>query len=183
MILNAGFDIGKNSNVREHTLIYQGVKIGDNFSSGHFCVIRSHTSIGDNCSVGTHTEIGAHVQIGDNVRIHSGCFIPEYTEIESNCWLGPRVTICNCFHPTCARAKSCLKNTRVIIKKGTVVGAGAIIMPGVVLAEDSLIGAGSLITKSTVTKAVYVGSCLEMIYSDREAICCKFDREHLPYKK
>jgi acetyltransferase-like isoleucine patch superfamily enzyme len=174
MIVNTGYEIGENSNVREGSIIYPHVKIGDNFQSGHYCVIREHTTIGNNCSVGTHTEIGAHVKIGNNVRIHSNCFVPEYTEIADDVWIGPCVCITNTLHPLCSNAKGCLKRTRVIIKKLAIIGANVTILPNVVIAKGSIIGAGSLVNKSTRDNVVYYGHPAEEKCM-RNILSCHFD--------
>lgn len=174
MIINAGYEIGKNSTIREGTLIYSGVKIGNNFTSGHYCVIRKNTIIGDNCSIGTHTEIGNDVIIGNNVRIHSNCFIPEYTEIEDDVWIGPCCTITNTIHPLCQKAKECLKKTRVIIKKGAIIGAATIILPNVIIEKGTFIGAGSLVCKSTKENMVYYGTPAEE-KSIKEILTCHMD--------
>jgi len=174
MIANTGYEIGENSKLREGTILYPHVKIGNNFQSGHYCVIREHTTIGNNCSVGTHTEIGPHVKIGNNVRIHSNCFIPEYTEISDDVWIGPCVCITNTLHPLCSQAKECLKRTRVVIKKLAIVGANVTILPNVIIAKGSIIGAGSLVNKSTRDNMVYYGHPAEE-KSMRNILSCHFD--------
>lgn len=173
MILNAGYEIGENSKIREGTLIYPKTKIGNNFQSGHYVIIREDTVIGDNCSVGTHSEIGHHVKIGNNVRIHSNCFVPEYTEIFSSVWIAPGVIITNCFHPNLSCSKECTKRTRVIIEEGVIIGAGSIILPGLILRKNSFIGAGSLITKNTDEDMAYYGNPAEAHYYKNQ-LTCKF---------
>lgn len=182
MLTNAGYEIGENAKVREGTLIYPRVKIGNNFQAGHYAIIREETEIGDNCSVGTHTEIGHHVKIGNNVRIHSSCFIPEYTIIEDDVWIGPAVIITNTFHPTCKNAKDCLKTTRVIIQKKAIIGAGSTIMPGIVVGKLSVVGAGSLVNKQVDPNSVVFGHPIQK-YTYRNHISCKFDYKFRPYEE
>jgi acetyltransferase-like isoleucine patch superfamily enzyme len=182
MITNAGYEIGTNSKIREGTLIYPRVKIGDNFNSGHYAIIREDTVIGDNCSIGTHTEIGHHVKIGNNVRIHSSCFIPEYTVIEDNVWIGPCCVITNTIHPLCPNSKSCLQRTAVIIRNGAIIGAGSVILPGVVIGRDSIIGAGSLVTKSIDSNAVIFGHPAETHFY-RSGLRCHFEKDFKPYEE
>lgn len=173
MITNAGYEIGENPKVREGTLIYPRVKIGTNFQSGHYCLIRNSTTIGNNCSIGSFTEISNHVKIGNNVRIHSNCFIPEYTEIHDDVWIGPGVIVTNCFHPNLPCSKECTKRTRVIIEEGVIIGAGSIILPGLILRKNSFIGAGSLITKNTDEDMAYYGNPAEAHYYKNQ-LTCKF---------
>jgi acetyltransferase-like isoleucine patch superfamily enzyme len=181
-IINAGYEIGECATLREGTIIYPKTKIGKNFNSGHYAIIREETIIGDNCSIGSHTEIGHHVVLGNNVRIHSSCFIPEYTEIFADCWLGPNVTITNTFHPLCEHAKECLKRTAVKIMQGAVIGAGSIIMPGIIIGRDAVVGAGSLVNKSIDSNSVVFGHPIQH-YTYRGNLNCKFDASFKPYEE
>ena len=73
--------IGDNSIIRSHTVIYDGNKIGKNFQTGHGVMIRENNEIGDNVSIGTNSTVERDNKIGNQVRIHSNCFIPEFIEI------------------------------------------------------------------------------------------------------
>jgi len=181
-ILNANFEIGENPTVRDGTLIYPYVKIGDRFQSGNYTIIREYATVGNDCSIGTFSEIGHDCVIGNGVRIHSKCFVPEYTIIEDNVWIGPGVTICNTFHPKCERAKECLKKTAVLIRSGAIISAGCVLMPGIILGRDCVVGAGSLVTKSVDSNCVVFGNPAEH-YTFRGNIQCHFDDEFRPYRE
>src|SRR5512143_2314255 len=58
--------IGDNAQIRSHTVIYAGNRIGKNFQTGNKVNIREQNKIGDNVSVGTLTVIEHHVRIGNN---------------------------------------------------------------------------------------------------------------------
>ncbi|RYY14386.1 MAG: acyltransferase, partial [Chitinophagaceae bacterium] len=47
---------------------------------------------------------------------------------------------------------------QVVLKKGCWIGANAIILPGVTIGENSVVGAGSIVTKSIPDRVVAVGS-------------------------
>ncbi len=181
MLTNAGYAVGLNPTIREGSYIYSGTIIGDNFSCGHFVLIREHTTIGNNCSVGSRSEIGHDCVIKDNVRIHSSCFVPEYTEIYEGAWLGPRVTICNVFHPLCPSAKECSKRTRIIIREGAIIGANVTILPGIEIGRDAIVGAGSIVTKNVPSNQVHFGNPNEK-YTFRSMLKCHFDGPN-PYQE
>lgn len=44
-----------------------------------------------------------------------------------------------------------------MLKKGARIGANSTILPGVVIAEDTLVAAGSVVTKDTMPRKVYLG--------------------------
>ena len=148
--------IGDNSIIRSHTVIYSGNQIGNKFETGHGVLIRGKNKIGDNVSIGSHSDIEHNIKIGNNVIIHSGVFICEYSILEDDCWVGPYVIFTNTLHPKCNMAKKCMKGP--IIEKGARVGAGAILLPGVTVGENSLVGGGSIVTKDVSKGAVVIGN-------------------------
>jgi acetyltransferase-like isoleucine patch superfamily enzyme len=150
--------IGNNAVIRSGTIIYAGNKIGDNFQTGHHTTVRENNTIGNNVSLGSHSSIEHSTTIGDNVRFHSYVFVPEYCKIHNDAWLGPRVTLTNTPYPLAPNAKEVMKEKAIIIKEKAIIGAGSIILPGVIIGSKSFIGAGSVVTKSTEPELVYIGN-------------------------
>jgi acetyltransferase-like isoleucine patch superfamily enzyme len=148
--------IGINSLIRSHTVIYSGNNIGDNFQTGHHVMIRENNIIGDNVSVGTHTVVEHDVKIGSNVRIHSNAFIPEYSVLEDNSWIGPNVVFTNSLYPLSKNAKKELKGP--LVKEKAKIGANCTILPGVIIGKNSLVGAGSVVTKDVGENTVVAGN-------------------------
>ena len=148
--------IGNNAIIRSHTVIYAGNVIGDYFQTGNKANIRENNVIGNHVSVGTLSVVEHHVTIGDNVRIHTQAFVPEYTILEEGCWIGPNVVITNAKYPKSPTAKQDLMGCR--IKKNAKIGANSTILPGIDVGENSLVGAGSVVTKSVPDGAVFVGN-------------------------
>ena len=153
--------IGYGACIRSHTVIYAGNQIGNNFQTGNKANIRELNTIGNNVSIGTLAVIEHHVRIGDNVRIHNQAFIPEFSVLEDGTWIGPNVVLTNAKYPMSANVKENLKGP--IIKKGAKIGANATILPGVVIGEKALIGAGSVVTKDVPDGAVVVGNPAKII--------------------
>lgn len=153
--------IGANSIIRSYTIIYSGNLIGDDFKTGHHVVIRENNIIGSNVSIGTHSVIEHNIKIGDNVRIHSNVFIPEYSMLEDGCWIGPNVVFTNALYPLSKGVKENLKGP--LIKKRAKIGANTTILPGVTIGENSLVGAGSVVTKDIVDNVVVAGNPAKVI--------------------
>lgn len=158
---NKKLEIGNNANIRSHTVIYSDNVIGDNFSTGHSVQIRESNIIGNNVSIGTKSVVEHHVIIKDNVRIHTLAFIPEYTIIEDNVWIGPKVTITNAKYPRSKNVKENLKGAH--IKRNAKIGANATLLPGITIGENSLVGAGCVVTKDVPDNVVVVGNPAKII--------------------
>jgi len=117
--------------------------------------------IGDNVSVGTISVIEHHVKIGNGVRIHTQAFIPEFSILEDGCWIGPNVVLTNAKYPLSRNVKEELAGP--IIKRNAKIGANSTLLPGVVIGENTLVGAGSVITKDVPDGAVVIGNPARII--------------------
>lgn len=153
--------IGSEAHIRSHTVIYAGNSIGKNFQTGNKVNIRELNQIGDEVSIGTLSVIEHHVHIGNNVRIHSQVFVPEYSVLEDGTWLGPNVVLTNAKYPLSPGAKESLKGP--VIKKGAKIGANVTILPGVVIGQNALVGAGSVVARDVPDGAVVVGNPARII--------------------
>ena len=153
--------IGEGAVIRSHTVIYAGNVIGRNFQTGNKVNIRESNRIGDNVSVGTLSVIEHHVEIGDNVRIHTQVFIPEFSVLEEGCWIGPNVVLTNAKYPLSPGVKDHLAGP--VIRKGAKIGANATLLPGVVIGENALVGAGAVVVRDVPPGSVVAGNPARVI--------------------
>jgi acetyltransferase-like isoleucine patch superfamily enzyme len=122
------------------------------------------------CEIGDHTKIGAFVEIqknakvGNNCKISSHTFICEGVTIEDNVFIGHGVTFINDTYPRATTASGGLqteadwKVETTLIKKGASIGSGATILSNVVVGEEAIVGAGSVVTKSVPARAIVAGN-------------------------
>jgi acetyltransferase-like isoleucine patch superfamily enzyme len=153
--------IGDSSVIRSHTVIYAGNVIGRNFQTGNKVNIRELNEIGDDVSIGTLSVVEHHVTIGNHVRIHTQAFVPEFSVLEEGCWLGPNVVLTNAKYPLSPGVKDQLAGP--VIRRGAKIGANATILPGVVIGEDALVGAGSVVVRDVPAGAVVAGNPARVI--------------------
>lgn len=107
---------------------------------------------GENCTIHAHVWLGC--EVGNNVMIEAFCFIPDWVTIRNDVFIGPRVTFTNDKRPP-----SYGKYWQpTLVQDGVSIGAGAIILPGVVLGEGCVIGAGAVVTKSVPAGETWVGN-------------------------
>lgn len=171
--------IGDNANIRSHSVIYAGTRIGNNFQTGHGALIREGNIIGNNVSIGSHTVIERQNRIGDNVRIHTNCFIPEFVVIEDKVWIGPGVTILNVLHPPCPRFEDCAKS--VHIKRNSKIGGGVVIGPRVTIGQNSLVGMGSVVTTDIPDNVLAFGNPARVIKPISQ-LTCELEYFKMPYE-
>lgn len=153
--------IGDNAVIRSNTIIYAGNVIGNNFMTGHNVVIRELNKIGNNVSIGTLSCIEHHITIEDGVRIHSQVFIPEFSILKNECWIGPNVVLTNAKYPRSKNVKNNLIGAEIESKAK--IGANSTILPGIKIGYNTLIGAGSVVTKNVESNKIVAGNPAKVI--------------------
>jgi len=161
--------IGDNARVRSGSVIYASVIIGHGFETGHGVVIREGNRIGNDCAIWNHSTVDYDCVLGNGVRIHCNVYVAQYTILEDNVFLAPGVSIANDPHPVCTK---CMQGPT--IKAGARVGVGAVILPHVIIGENALVGAGSVVTKDVPPRAVVAGSPARVI-GEVDSLECPFD--------
>lgn len=169
--------IGSGANIRCGTVIYEGSKIGSGLETGHNVVIREENTLGNNVGVWGNSVIDYGCRIGNNVKIHTGVYVAQFTIIEDDVFLGPGVTITNDPHPLCA---DCTKENGPTIKRGARIGANVTILPGVVVGEYALIGAGSVVTRDVPARKLAYGNPAKT-HGDVDSISCPHDPDGKAY--
>lgn len=117
------------------------------------CKIYGTAKIGKNVSIGAFSEVGNEVCVGNNVKVGAMCFIPEGVVIEDGAWVGPRVTFSNDMFPPSGKEQW----QKTLVKKGSRIGAGVCIRPGVTIGENALIGMGSVVVHDVPAGETWVG--------------------------
>ena len=164
--------IGKNALIRSGTIIYTGSKIGKDFQTGHRVTIREKSSFGNHVSIGTLCDIQGNCHLGDYVRLHSNVHVGQLSVIDSFAWIFPYVVLTNDPTPPSENLVG------VHICSFAIVATGAIIMPGIKIGQDSLVGAGAIVTKPVDSYSVVVGNPAKRI-SDIRNIRNKITGEQL----
>jgi UDP-2-acetamido-3-amino-2,3-dideoxy-glucuronate N-acetyltransferase len=111
--------------------------------------------IGKNCKIDAFVYIEEGVVIGDNCKIRPFVFIPTGVTIESDVFIGPNVTFTNDLYPK-VKGEWTLVKTQV--KSGASLGANSVILPGLVIGKQALVGAGAVVTKDVPDKAIVAGN-------------------------
>lgn len=166
--------VGKNVKVSDKASIYncEQIKIGDNSRIDDFCIISGKIKIGRN----VHITPMCLVAGGEK-----GIIFEDFTTIaygvqiftQSDDYSGKTMT-----NSTVPKQYKNEYKKEVIVKKYSIVGAGSIIMPGVILEEGTSVGALSLVRTKTEEWSIYVGSPAKKI-KNRKKDLLELEKEYL----
>lgn len=139
--------IGTRCVIRSGTVIYAGVRIGDEFDCGHNVLIRSGSAVGNRVYALSGTQIHRDVVVGDEVRLFG--FLCNRSVVRDRAsMLGSLV------HVYDVREGGHVEESPTV-EEGAVVGMGAVVIGGVVIGRDAFVGAGTVVT-SDVAPGVYL---------------------------
>ncbi|MCC8072517.1 MAG: sugar O-acetyltransferase [Clostridiales bacterium] len=136
--------------------------------------------IGENCYIEPpfHANFGgAHVHFGSNIYANFNLTMVDDTHIYVGDYtlFGPNVIVATASHPILPelRAKEYQFNMPVHIGKKCWIGSGAIILPGITIGDNVVVGAGSIVTKDLPDNVVAVGNPCKILREVNE-----YDKEY-----
>lgn len=144
--------IGEDALIRSGSIIYTESVIGDGFQTGHQVTIRENSRIGNHVSIGTLSDIQGNCDIGNYVRAHSNVHIGQHTVIDSFVWVFPYVVFTNDPTPPSEQL------TGVHVSSFAIIATGSVILPGIEIGQDALVGAGAIVTKDVDSYTVVAGN-------------------------
>ncbi|GGF54020.1 nodulation protein [Azorhizobium oxalatiphilum] len=107
-------------------------------------------------------DYGGNIELGDRVFLNFNCVILDVVKVTigDGTQIGPAVQILTADHPRDAaeRASGLEFGKSIVIGRDVWIGGGAIILPGVHVGDNAIIGAGSVVTKDVPRGATVVGN-------------------------
>ena len=114
-----------------------------------------------------HTNFGRHTKIGKGVFINHACSFLDLggITIEDDVQIGPKVSLITENHPLDPATRKSLDLKSILVKKNAWIGAGAIILPGVTIGENSVVAAGAVVNKDVPANTIVGGIPAKVIKS------------------
>ena len=154
------------------------VQLGQNVRLSKFINLYG-CAIGANTIIGAFVEIQKNARVGENCKISSHTFICEGVTIEDNVFVGHGVTFINDMYPRATSASGVLQTEAdwkvqpTLVRRGASIGSGATILAGVTIGENSLVGAGSVVTHDVPAGSIVAGNPARLLRSIH-------DNDHVP---
>jgi len=118
--------------------------------------VRERCTLAEKVVVGSGSTVENDTRIGSYTKIQTGSYITAYMEIEDKVFIAPMVTTTNDNYM--GRTEKRFKYIKgATVRRGARIGGGAILLPGVEIAAETFVAAGSLVTKDTNARKVVKG--------------------------
>ncbi|HEY5297459.1 MAG TPA: acyltransferase [Verrucomicrobiae bacterium] len=138
------------------------VKLGRNVRIFNFTNLYG-CEIGDDVKIGTFVEIQKGAKIGSRCKISSHTFICEGVTLEDDVFIGHHVVFTNDRFPRATsggqlQTEAHWKCVPTLVKRGASIGSGAVLLCGITVGENAMIGAGSVVTKDVPADTIVAGN-------------------------
>ncbi|MEN8134264.1 MAG: acyltransferase [Thermodesulfobacteriota bacterium] len=120
--------------------------------------------VGDKTKIGPFVEIQKGARIGASCKISSHTFICEGVAIEDRVCVGHSVTFINDKYPRATTRDGQLQTEAdwvcetIQVQQGASIGSGAVLLGGITIGENAIVGAGSVVTKDVPKNTIVAGN-------------------------
>lgn len=148
--------VGELSIVGTGVVLYRGATIDAKVLMADLATVRENVTIGRGTIVGRGVTVENFCTVGRYCKLESECYITAYSTLEDRVFIAPGVVTSN--DNFVGRTAERFKHFKgVTVKKGGRVGAGTVTLPGVVIGEDALVAAGSVVTRDVPARTIVLG--------------------------
>jgi acetyltransferase-like isoleucine patch superfamily enzyme len=156
-VFTNGVVVGDECSIGPYATLFQDVQIGSNTLIGDGASVREQGRIGSRCI------LSRHVTLNYNVRLGDGSKVMDLSHLTGNCEVGKNVFIS--IHVSTTNDNALGRDGYVEeeirgprIHDHAVVGANAVLLPGITIGENALVAAGAVVTRDVPQGARVFGS-------------------------
>jgi len=150
-------EMGNDVFIGAQTVIYIGSRLADKVFVADLASIREEVFLEEGVIVGRGVTIENKCRVGEYTKMETGVYVTAYTTIEERCFIAPMVCMSNDNY--LGRTEERFKHMKgPHIRRGARIGANAVLLPGVIIGEEAVVGAGSVVTRDIPPYETWVGS-------------------------
>ncbi|MBM3129311.1 MAG: transferase [Chloroflexi bacterium] len=147
-------EIGSGCVIGAGAVLYVGTTVGDSTLIGDLACIREECRIGNHVVIGRGVMLNYNIEIRDRVRIMDLSHFGGDILIEEDAFIGPGVCTAN------DNNMGLIANVQrkgPHICRGASIGVGVILLAGVTIGEQAIVGAGALVAKDVPARTIAIG--------------------------
>lgn len=147
--------------IHPQALVEPGAVIGRGTRVWAFAHVLPGAQVGEDCNLCDHVFVEGKVRIGNRVTVKCGVYLWDGLVAEDDVFIGPNATFTNDKFP---RSRVHLAEyPQTILREKCSIGAGAVILPGIEIGREALVGAGAVVTHNVPAHAIVTGNPARII--------------------
>lgn len=131
-------------------------RIGDGSTVWPNAVIGADVVTGKRCVIGSSVYVGKGSILGDDVHLQHGAFLPNNSILGNRVFVGPNATFTDDRYPRSGNSSYIAEPPKVASDAS--IGAGAVILPGILIGHHALVGAGAVVTRHVAPNTTVIGN-------------------------
>ena len=145
-------------------LVRYNASLGDTSEARRALLVERFAAVGRGTGIRPpfHCDYGFNIRLGEGVFLNFNCVILDVVEVTigDKTQIAPGVQILTADHPRSpeVRASGLEFGRPIHIGRNVWIGGGAIILPGVTIGDDAIVGAGSIVTRDVASGVTVVGN-------------------------
>jgi acetyltransferase-like isoleucine patch superfamily enzyme len=153
----APLELGAGTIVSTAAVVFAGTSIGERVIVGDQSCVRERCTIGDDVVIGRGALVENDTGVGARTKIQAEAYVTAYSTLEDDVFIAPCVVTTNDNFMGRTEQRHALRRGPTI-RRGARIGGAAILLPGIEVGEEALVGAGAVVLKDVPARAVVVGN-------------------------
>ena len=150
-------ELGAGTIVSTGAVVFAGTRVGERVIVGDQACVRERCEIGDDVVIGRGSLVENDTTVGALTKIQAHAYITAYSTLEDDVFIAPCVATTNDnFMGRTERRHELIKGPT--IRRGARIGGAAVLLPGVEIGEEALVGAGAVVLRDVPARTVVVGN-------------------------
>ena len=144
--------------------VADSARIGAGTRIWHEAQVREDAVVGEECVIGKGVYIDRGVVVGDRVKIQNRASLFRGLTVQDGVFIGPHVSFSNDRYPRAVNAEGepltedDWQAEPTLVSYGASIGAGAVVLPGIVIGRWALVAAGAVVTRDVPAPALVTGN-------------------------
>jgi acetyltransferase-like isoleucine patch superfamily enzyme len=150
-------ELGEGTIVSAGSIVFAGTRIGARVILGDQSCVRERCELAEDVVVGRGSLVENDTTIGARTKIQANAYVTAYSTLEEDVFIAPGVVTTNDNFMGRTERRHALRRGPTI-RRGARVGGGAVLLPGIEVGEEALVGAGAVVIADVAPRTVVVGN-------------------------
>jgi acetyltransferase-like isoleucine patch superfamily enzyme len=149
--------VGDGARILAGAVVFAGSRLGEGVIVGDQACVRERCELAEEVVIGRGAFVENDVVVGARTKIQANAYVTAYSLLEEDVFIAPCVVTTNDNFMGRTEARHAQRKGPTI-RRGARIGGGAVLLPGIEVGEEALVGAGAVVLADVPARAVVVGN-------------------------